>query len=121
MSGVLACREPDCRGRFAGAGSRVAGMGDQRNEEREREERGRAGERGAHPVGEQHLTVGPRSGGGEDGDEDAEAERAADVMRDVDQAAGDTRVAGVDLGHAGGGERAQPESLPDAEDDHWCE
>jgi hypothetical protein len=40
------------------------------------------------------------------------------VVKHVDQTPGDAGVAGADSGHAGGGERAEAETLPDAEDDH---
>ena len=44
--------------------------------------------------------------------------RAAEVMGDVDEAAGDAGVAGLDAGHAGGGQAAEAEALTEAEDDH---
>ena len=48
----------------------------------------------------------------------AEAERAADVVGDVDHPAGRTGVARGDARHPGAGQRAEAEALPDAEDDH---
>jgi len=42
--------------------------------------------------------VGAGAGGGEDGDDDPEPKRAAGVVRDVDQAAGDAGVPASDAG-----------------------
>ena len=48
----------------------------------------------------------------EDGDEDAEPERAAELMGDVDQSAGYAGVLGGDAGDAGGGQRAEARPWP---------
>jgi drug/metabolite transporter (DMT)-like permease len=54
------------------------------DQEGEREHRRAGGERRADPMGEQGASVeAGRVGGGEDGDEDAEPERAAELVRDV--------------------------------------
>jgi hypothetical protein len=48
-----------------------------------------------------HLVCEPAGGGGEDGDENAEAEGAAELMGDVHEAGGGAGVFGCDAGDAG--------------------
>jgi hypothetical protein len=70
-----------------------ARTGDQRHHQRQDQEQAGGGEGGRDAVGEQRLwTIGRRAGGVEDGHGDAEAEGAPEVVRDVDEAAGDAGV-----------------------------
>jgi hypothetical protein len=85
-------------------------MGDQRDGERQQEERGGGNERGRDALREE-LAGAVRAGVGEDGGEDADAERTAGVVGDVDQAACDAGVLGRDAGHAGSGQRAESQAL----------
>ena len=62
--------------------------GGEDDDQREREEHAGAGEGGRDLFGER------RAGGGEHRHEDADADRSAEVVEDVDEAAGDARVVG---------------------------
>jgi hypothetical protein len=70
-------------------------------------------------VGEQAVGAEPAGvRGGEDRDEDAQAERPAELVRDVDQAGGGAGVLGSYAGDAGGGQRAQRGTLAAADQHH---
>jgi hypothetical protein len=89
-----------------------------RDRESEDEQDAGGGERRRDAIGEEDAAVLPGAGGVEHGDEHAEPEGAAEVVRDVDERAGDARVPRRDARHTGGGQGAQAEALADAEDEH---
>jgi hypothetical protein len=91
----------------------------ERDDEGEREHGAACGKGRRDAVGEQVLCVQcARAGRGENGDQDAEAEGAAELMGDVDQPGRRANVLGVDAGYACGGGRAEGGALAGADEDH---
>ncbi|MET0764392.1 MAG: hypothetical protein ABWY29_05975 [Blastococcus sp.] len=78
-----------------------------------------AGECGPDLVGQQIPTGEPDGpGGGEDGDEDAQSQRAADLVEDVDQTGGRAGVLRCDPGNPGGRDRGQHAALAGSDQQH---
>src|SRR2546423_165811 len=87
-------------------GSKKTRSPHQRHEQRQDEEGGGGGQRGRDAIGEQLArSVAGGAGSVEDGDENAQPERPAEVMSHVDQSAGYASVLCGNAGHAAGGQR----------------
>ena len=89
------------------------------NDDRERQHRCARGERGRNAVREQFRGVARSGGrGGEHDDEDTESERAAELMRNVDESRAGSGVFGAHASDTRDGERAENRALTDANQDH---